>query len=110
MYIAGTIYFTYEFSYVLANGYIPIHFILFMISGFLIYWLIREKYIEGLKMIYSFLKKIYSPIIKILIFLCYPKEFISIISLIGRIIKLTFSDFSKSLKIKIKKRNNKLSK
>ena len=110
IYIIGTIYFTYEFSYILAKGYIPIHFILFMISGFLIYWLIREKYIEGLKMIYSFLKKIASPIIKILIFLCYPKEFISIILLIGRTIKLTFRDFMIVLKIKMKKGNNKLSK
>ena len=58
MYIVGTIYFTYEFSYVLANGYIPIHFILFMISGFLIYWLIREKYIEGnLRLVLSIIKR-----------------------------------------------------
>lgn len=103
IYIISIVYFTYEFSYVLANGYIPIHFILFLISGFLIYYLIRKKYLEGLLMIYSFLNKIRKPFVKIIVFLCYPKEVISMIILILETIKTTVFNFFKSLKKKNKK-------
>ena len=103
VYIITIVYFTYEFSYVLSNGYIPIHFILFLIIGFLIYYLIRKKYIEGLLIMYSFLKKIKKPIIKLIIFLCYPKEVISIIKVILRTIKVSILDFFNALKKKNKK-------
>ncbi len=49
IYVSLISYFTYQFSYALAKGYVPIHFILFFITGFLIYYLIREKYLEGLR-------------------------------------------------------------
>lgn len=97
------IYFTYEFSYVLANGYIPIHFILFLIIGFLIYFVIRRIYIEGLTYIRDIFLKIRKPFIKIVIFLVYPKEIIDIIKLIILTIMMTFKNFYKELKTKKRK-------
>ena len=110
IYIITIGYFTYEFSYVLASGYIPIHFILFLILGFIIYFLIRKKYMIGLYIIYDFIKKIKKPIIKIIVFMVYPREIIGIISKIFHKIRKTILDFLGVLKNKNKKRNNKLSK
>lgn len=92
------IYFTYEFSYVLANGYIPIHFILFLILGFLIYFITRKIYLEGLIYIKGSIIKIRKPVFKIMIFLVYPKEIIDIIKLILKTILTTFKKFRKSFK------------
>jgi hypothetical protein len=100
-----TIYFTYKFSYSLAYGYVPIHFLLFLISGFLLYYLIRNNYIEGLLIIYDLFKKIKKVLIKIIVFLCYPKEVIGIFLLMLRIIKKTIFNFFKALKKKNKKMN-----
>ncbi len=92
------IYFTYEFSYVLANGYIPIHFILFLVLGFFIYFVTRKTYLEGLTYIKGALIKIRKPVFKIMIFLVYPKEIIDIIKLILETILTTFKKFRKSFK------------
>ena len=43
------LYITIKFSYKLASGYVPIHFILFMVIGFLIYITIRKSFIQGFK-------------------------------------------------------------
>ncbi len=110
IYILLISYFTYQFSYALAKGYVPIHFILFLIIGFLIYYLIREKYLEGLKFMYYIFRKIKKLLIEFIIFLCYPKEVISIIFIIMKRIKKTIRDFLRVSKKKNKKRNNKLSK
>lgn len=103
IYVLAITYFTYEFSYVLASGYIPIHFILFLIIGFLIYYLIRKTYINGLIIIYELLMKIKKSFIQMLIFLIYPKEIINILLIIMGKIKVTIYDFWKTLKRKNKK-------
>lgn len=103
IYILLISYFTYQFSYALAKGYIPIHFILFFIIGFLIYYIIREKYLEGLRLMYDIFGKIKKVLVKIIIFLCYPKEVISIVFVIMRRIKRTIRDFLNVLKKKNKK-------
>ncbi len=89
------IYFTYEFSYKLAYGYIPIHYILFLIIGFIIYKLIRKEYLEGLNLLTTIFLKIKPKIIKIMVFLLYPKEFIAGIKVPFIYMKDTLENFFK---------------
>ena len=100
------LYITINFSYKLASGYVPIHFILFMVIGFLIYITIRKSFIQGIVYMNEMYTKIKKPLKKVLLFLVYPKEIVGIITLCLKRIKVTFKDFLKSFK----KRNNKLSK
>ena len=72
-------------------------------TAFLLYYLIRNNYIEGLLIIYDLFKKIKKVLIKIIVFLCYPKEVIGIFLLMLRIIKKTIFNFFKALKKKNKK-------
>jgi hypothetical protein len=100
------LYITINFSYKLASGYVPIHFILFMVIGFLIYITIRKSFIQGIVYMNEIYTKIKKPLKKVLLFLVYPKEIVGIITLCLKRIMVTFKDFLKSFK----KRNNKLSK
>lgn len=93
IYSVSIVYLTYEFSFVLANGYIPIHFILFLLIGFLIYILVRKIYMQGLIYIKEILIKIKRPIGKLLVFLVYPQELIEIIKIPMRMLKDTIKTF-----------------
>ncbi len=100
------LYITIKFSYKLASGYVPVHFILFMVIGFLIYITIRKSFIQGVTYMNDIYDKIKKPLLKVLLFIVYPKEIVGIITLCIKTIITTFKDFLK----KLKKRNNKLSK
>ena len=100
------LYVTIKFSYKLASGYVPIHFILFMVIGFLIYITIRKSFLQGITYMNEIYNKIKKPLKKVLLFLVYPKEVVGIITLCVKTIMNTIKSFLKSFK----KRNNKLSK
>lgn len=91
------LYISIEFSYKLANGYVPIHFILFMIIGFLIYITIRKSFLQGITYLYEIYLKIKKPIYKIICFLVYPKEIINIIKVCIKTVKRTIIDFKNKL-------------
>ena len=91
------IYITIMFSYKLAYGYIPIHFVLFMIIGFVIYITIRKSFLTGVSYIYEIYLKLKKPVIKILVFLVYPKEIVYIIKVCFKTICKTIKDFKKKL-------------
>ena len=55
---------------------------------------------EGLRLVYDIFIKINKVLVKIIIFLCYPKEVISIVFVIMRRIKKTIRDFLNVLKNK----------
>ena len=84
----------------------PIHFILFMVIGFLIYITIRKSFLQGITYMNEIYNKIKKPLKKVLLFLVYPKEVVGIITLCVKTIMTTIKCFLKSFK----KRNNKLSK
>ena len=44
IYLISQVYITYNFCYRLENGYIPIYFLLFIIIGFLLYYLFMRTY------------------------------------------------------------------
>ena len=44
IYLISQVYITYNFCYNLDNGYIPIYFILFIIIGFILYYLFMRNY------------------------------------------------------------------
>lgn len=69
------IYLTYQFSYHLHDGYIPIYFAFFLLIGGLIYikWL-KKPMIEGANMIKILCQKLKKPLKKLIIFLFYSKE------------------------------------
>ena len=106
IYSVMLLYVTIKFSYKLASGYVPIHFILFMVIGFLIYITIRKSFLQGITYINEIYNKIKKPLKKVLLFLVYPKEVVGIITLCVKTIITTIKSFLKSFK----KRNNKLSK
>lgn len=110
IYCLFTIYFTYEFTYALAKGYMPIYCILFIGIGFTIYFSIRKIYIQNLEIIFKILGKIIKKVLKIIIFSVYPKEIVNIMKRIILAINQTVKRFVNEIKIKNKKRNNKLSK
>lgn len=106
IYSVMLLYITIKFSYKLASGYVPIHFILFMVIGFLIYITIRKSFLQGITYMNEIYNKIKKPLKKVLLFLVYPKEVVGIITLCVKTIMNTIKSFLKSFK----KRNNKLSK
>ena len=106
IYSVMLLYITIKFSYKLASGYVPIHFILFMVIGFLIYITIRKSFLQGITYMNEIYNKIKKPLKKVLLFLVYPKEAVGIITLCVKTIITTIKSFLKSFK----KRNNKLSK
>lgn len=106
IYSVMLLYLTIKFSYKLASGYVPIHFILFMVIGFLIYITIRKSFLQGITYMNEIYNKIKKPLKKVLLFLVYPKEVVGIITLCVKTIMTTIKCFLKSFK----KRNNKLSK
>lgn len=106
IYSVMLLYVTIKFSYKLASGYVPIHFILFMVIGFLIYITIRKSFLQGITYMNEIYNKIKKPLKKVLLFLVYPKEVVGIITLCVKTIMNTIKSFLKSFK----KRNNKLSK
>lgn len=106
IYSVMLLYITIKFSYKLASGYVPIHFILFMVIGFLIYITIRKSFLQGITYMNEIYNKIKKPLKKVLLFLVYPKEVVGIITLCVKTIITTINSFLKSFK----KRNNKLSK
>ena len=56
LFILITIYITYTYTYLLASGYIPQLFIVFLILGYLVYYLfLRKKYLLVIDKILSFL-------------------------------------------------------
>ena len=106
IYSVMLLYITIKFSYKLASGYVPIHVILFMVIGFLIYITIRKSFLQGITYMNEIYNKIKKPLKKVLLFLVYPKEVVGIITLCVKTIITTIKSFLKSFK----KRNNKLSK
>lgn len=59
LYLLSQVYISYEFCFKLDNGYIPIYFLLFIIIGFLLYYLfMREYFIKCLDFISKILTKI----------------------------------------------------
>lgn len=44
LYLLSQIYITYDFCYKLDGGYIPVYFLLFIIIGFLLYYLFMREY------------------------------------------------------------------
>lgn len=106
IYSVMLLYITIKFSYKLASGYVPIHFILFMVIGFLIYITIRKSFLQGITYMNEIYNKIKKSLKKVLLFLVYPKEVVGIITLCVKTIMTTIKCFLKSFK----KRNNKLSK
>lgn len=59
IYLISQIYISYDFCYKLDNGYIPIYFILFIIIGFLLYYLLmREYFIKCLDFITKIFNKL----------------------------------------------------
>lgn len=59
LYLFVQVFVTYNFCYKLENGYIPIYFMLFIIIGFLLYYLfMREYFNKCLDFIYKFIIKI----------------------------------------------------
>ena len=59
IYLISQIYITYDFCYKLDKGYIPIYFLLFIIIGFILYYLfMREYFIKCLDFISKILTKI----------------------------------------------------
>ena len=106
IYSVMLLYITIKFSYKLASGYVPIHFILFMVIGFLIYITIRKSFLQGITYMNEIYDKIKKPLKKVLLFLVYPKEVVGTITLCVKTIITTIKSFLKSFK----KRNNKLSK
>lgn len=89
IYLILQVFLTYNFCYNLDYGYIPIYFMLFIIIGFLIYYLfIKDSFIKTL----NYLSKIISKITPLFIHLWYSKS-------IFKTIKITF----KKWYLKIKK-------
>lgn len=59
IYLLSQIYITYDFCYKLDDGYIPIYFLLFIVIGFLLYYLfMREYFIKCLDFINKILNKV----------------------------------------------------
>ncbi|MBR2138280.1 MAG: hypothetical protein IJ966_03150 [Bacilli bacterium] len=59
VYLISQVYITYNFCYRLENGYIPIYFLLFIIIGFLLYYLfMRTYFIKCLDFISNLLIKV----------------------------------------------------
>ncbi|MBE6130105.1 MAG: hypothetical protein E7183_00070 [Erysipelotrichaceae bacterium] len=59
IYLISQLYITYDFCYKLDDGYIPIYFLLFIIIGFLLYYLfMREYFIKCLDFINKILNKV----------------------------------------------------
>lgn len=59
VYLLSQLYITYDFCYKLDDGYIPIYFLLFIIIGFLLYYLfMREYFIKCLDFISKMLNKV----------------------------------------------------
>ncbi|MBQ8292940.1 MAG: hypothetical protein IJX78_03925 [Bacilli bacterium] len=102
-YMVSMLLFSYEFSYQLASGYIPIHFVLFLIIGIIIYILMRKIYIEGLSIFKDIYIKLRQPVIKTLVFLFYPRMIIKLIKGIFLTIKGSFKRFFNALLEKNKK-------
>ena len=100
IYSVMLLYITIKFSYKLASGYVPIHFILFMVIGFLIYITIRKSFLQGITYMNEIYNKIKKPLKKVLLFLVYPKEVVGIITLCVKTIMTTIKCFLKSFKKK----------
>ena len=100
IYSVMLLYITIKFSYKLASGYVPIHFILFMVIGFLIYITIRKSFLQGITYMNEIYNKIKKPLKKVLLFLVYPKEVVGIITLCVKTIMTTIKCFFKSFKKK----------
>ena len=59
IYLVSQIYTSYDFCYKLDDGYIPIYYLLFIIIGFLLYYLfMRDYFIKCLEFISRILNKI----------------------------------------------------
>ena len=59
VYLLSQLYITYDFCYKLDDGYIPIYFLLFIVIGFLLYYLfMREYFIKCLDFIIKILNKV----------------------------------------------------
>ncbi len=75
LFILITIYITYTYTYLLASGYIPQLFIVFLILGYLVYYLfLRKKYLLVIDKILSFLSYLLNYIRKFLRPVFYSKK------------------------------------
>lgn len=87
IYLIVQIFLTYNFCYKLESGYIPIYFLLFIIIGFLLYYLfMRDYFIKTLNMGSKLLTKL-KPILNHLFYsVTIIKKFTSLVK--SKIIKL----------------------
>ncbi len=83
IYLIMQIFITYNFCYKLESGYIPIYFLLFIIIGFLLYYLfMREYFIKTLKIISKYLAKGFNYLKPVLKHLLYSTTIIKKISIL----------------------------
>ena len=79
-FLLSSIYFTYQFTFKLSNGYIPILFFVFLILGFFCYfYFIRHNYLILINTILIILSKYKVQFINLIKELLYNKAFIRFI-------------------------------
>ncbi len=105
------IYVSYKVSYKMANGYVPIYFIVFVISGIILYYFVERNYfVKTMGMLKKVFLKIYPCFLHIISFLCYPKDTIEILFKPFKILGGSIKNFQKSLPKKGKKNKKKTKK
>ena len=75
IYLVSQLYLSYDFCYKLDDGYIPVYFLLFIIIGFILYYLfMREYFIKCL----DFISKIFNKLTPYIKHLLYSKTIFKI--------------------------------
>lgn len=98
LYVIVQLIVTYYFTFNMAKGYVPLYFFVFVIVGFVIYYiLLRVKYLEKVNKIISILSVLVKKILRFLVWIVVPID----------IIKMVIKPFKR---IKIKKNKKKLHK
>lgn len=64
IYLVSQVYISYDFCYKLDDGYIPIYFLLFIIIGFLLYYLFMREYFHKCLDLITIITKKITPHIK----------------------------------------------
>ena len=90
---------TYQFSYRLYDGYMPLYYALFLIIGVLLYLrYLKKSMIDGANIVKRLIRHLLKPLRKVLLFLFYPKETLHYLKIPFYMMKKTSHDFWKSLK------------
>lgn len=91
------LFISYNVSYKMANGYVPIYFMIFVCLGILLYYFWERKYfVQLLEILKKIFLKLYPKFLHIISFLCYPKDTLEILIKPLKIIKNTFVNFKKA--------------